>query len=90
MSNRTVYGFDRLATALHRGNPGYSTGANGRPGGKTHLADKSTGRTHCGRPIDKMATTLVPERIADNPNRLRIHYAMCDQCMAGRPVAEGA
>lgn len=56
----TAYGYDRVVTALHRGNVGIKTGATGRKGGRTHLASSETRLTACGRSIDSSLALIVP------------------------------
>ncbi len=79
MSARTLYGYDRLALALHHGNVGIRTGSTRRPGGRTHLFDRETGRTACGRQRGAMSVTLVPETVTEENHHVRI--VLCASCL---------
>jgi hypothetical protein len=74
----TLFGYDRLVTAAHAGNAGIRTGATGRPGGKTHLADSATGKTACGRVVQG-GLALVPDFITEDTWAARI--ALCAPCL---------
>ena len=74
----TLFGYDRLAKAMHKGNVGIKTGASSRPAGASHLFDLETGRTACGKQRGQMWVTHVPENVDESTWVNRIH--LCRQC----------
>ncbi len=74
----TLMGYDRLAIALHLGNPGLGRGARGRDAGKTHLFDTAKGRTACGRKQGRMPVVLVPQGVTDTNWQTRM--VLCKRC----------
>ena len=76
MSEHTLFGYARLARALHTGNSGISTGATSRPAGKTHLFDGE--RTACGRTRGSMIVTLVPANVTEQTWLVRV--VLCASC----------
>lgn len=79
---RTLFGFTRLAHVLNKGWSGITTGAAScSSGGKTHLFDKASNRTACGRTRGDHALwsiVLVPANVDETTWVARI--ALCKQC----------
>lgn len=73
-----LFGFDRLAHALHTGSSGIKTGSTSRSAGYTHLFNRNTGRTACGRPAGRMVVALVPANVTEDTWPVRI--ALCPSC----------
>jgi hypothetical protein len=74
----TLFGYDRLATGLHKGNVGIRTGSTARSAGKTHLFNSSTQRTACGQQRQTMMISLVPDYVTESSWHVRV--ALCNRC----------
>lgn len=75
----TLFGFDKLAKAHHLGSSGIKTGSGGgKTSGSTHLFDKTTGRTACGKSRGHMSTFSVPVEVTESTWVHRI--GLCKTC----------
>jgi hypothetical protein len=75
----TLFGFDKLAKAHHLGTSGIKTGSGGgKQAGSTHLFNKATGRTACGKARGQMSTFSVPVEITEANWDVRI--GLCRTC----------
>ena len=74
-----LFGFNKLAKAHHLGTSGVKTGSGGgKKSGSTHLFDKATGRTACGKTRGQMSTFSVPADITESTWVHRI--GLCQSC----------
>lgn len=74
----TLFGYNRIARALHKGNVGIRTGSTSRPGGMEHLFDKASGKTACGLSRGGMSVSLVPDNVTESTWDIRI--GLCRRC----------
>lgn len=77
---RKLWGYDHLAQAMHKGNPGMGRGAMARPGGRMHLWDNEAQRAACGLHRGQLVVQLVPEGVDENNWHVRI--GLCRRCRA--------
>lgn len=80
VEDRTLFGYDRLAKSMHKGNVGIRTGSTPRAAGKDHLFDSATGRTACGRERNQMVVTRIPAWVNEENWISRI--GLCRTCRA--------
>lgn len=78
MITHSLFGYNRLARALHKGNVGIRTGSTARPGGKVHLFDNVVGVTACGRLRGSLSVSLVPAGLTEDNWQIRI--PLCRTC----------
>ena len=75
---RRLFGYNRIARALHRGNVGIRTGSTSRPAGREHLFDKESGKSACGLSRGQMSVSLIPGDVTEQNWEDRI--GMCRKC----------